>query len=195
MNKRKNTLAASDWLDIALQVVAEEGMSALAVEPLAKRMGVTKGSFYWHFKNRQELVSALLDFWENLELEYQNSLTGVHKDPAELLKMVLRVLIEDSTNKRILLALSNEQVDDEIKACYGRAVKRRIGLFSQIYRDFGFEKQDAERRAYILFFTYLGLIKSLTRDKGEKSVGGSLAEVVNQVIESAMPSEKDLAAI
>src|SRR5260370_33233181 len=58
------TLTAADWAGAALQLIAEAGLGALTVEALAARLGVTKGSFYWHFKGRSELLSAALDRWE-----------------------------------------------------------------------------------------------------------------------------------
>jgi AcrR family transcriptional regulator len=54
------TLTASDWAEAALQLIAEKGLSALTVSTLATRLGVTKGSFYWHFAGRSELLAAAL---------------------------------------------------------------------------------------------------------------------------------------
>lgn len=51
------------WVDMATDVLAKEGISGLRVEVLAKRCGVTKGSFYWHFKDRQALLDAVLERW------------------------------------------------------------------------------------------------------------------------------------
>ena len=48
----KKTLTAEDWARAALEAIAEDGVTAVAVEPLARSLGVTKGSFYWHFANR-----------------------------------------------------------------------------------------------------------------------------------------------
>ena len=53
---KKKSLTAIDWQEAALNVIAHQGVSAVAVEPLAKQLGVTKGSFYWHFSNRMDLV-------------------------------------------------------------------------------------------------------------------------------------------
>ncbi|MBU1364811.1 MAG: TetR/AcrR family transcriptional regulator [Gammaproteobacteria bacterium] len=52
------------WVDEAIEVLAREGISGLRVEVLAKRCGVTKGSFYWHFKDRQALLNAVLEQWK-----------------------------------------------------------------------------------------------------------------------------------
>src|SRR6266404_1249322 len=58
------TLTAADWAEAALQLIAEAGLRALTVEALAARLGVTKGSFYWHFKGRSELLAVALNRWE-----------------------------------------------------------------------------------------------------------------------------------
>jgi AcrR family transcriptional regulator len=61
-NKR-STLSAADWEQEALRVIADEGIGAVAVEPLARRMGITKGSFYWHFSSRESLLEQALLGW------------------------------------------------------------------------------------------------------------------------------------
>ena len=55
---RNARLSADDWAQAALDLIAEQGVSAVAVEPLARRLGVTKGSFYWHFPSRDALLQA-----------------------------------------------------------------------------------------------------------------------------------------
>lgn len=52
------------WVEAATELLAKEGVSGLRVEVIAKRCGVTKGSFYWHFKDRQALLAAVLEFWK-----------------------------------------------------------------------------------------------------------------------------------
>ncbi len=66
MAKRESTkprLDAAAWIAAALEALAREGIAGLRVEPLAKRLGVTKGSFYWHFKDREALLAAAMDAW------------------------------------------------------------------------------------------------------------------------------------
>src|SRR3954453_2213833 len=58
------TLTVADWAEAALQLIAEAGLQALTVETLAERLGVTKGSFYWHFKGRSDLRATALGRWE-----------------------------------------------------------------------------------------------------------------------------------
>ena len=62
--KDRSKLSAGDWEQQALELIAEKGIRAVAVESLARRMGVTKGSFYWHFPNRDALLEQSLLRWE-----------------------------------------------------------------------------------------------------------------------------------
>ncbi|NER97899.1 MAG: TetR/AcrR family transcriptional regulator, partial [Symploca sp. SIO1B1] len=65
---RKNqvsNLTRLDWIEQGLKTLAETGVETVRVEPLAKVLGVTKGSFYWHFKNREDFLEAILQEWVN----------------------------------------------------------------------------------------------------------------------------------
>ena len=64
---RNQRLSADDWAQAALDMIAEQGVGSVAVEPLARRLGVTKGSFYWHFPSRDALLQAALERWELVE--------------------------------------------------------------------------------------------------------------------------------
>src|SRR5258708_33968522 len=55
---------SGDWLEAAKAALAEHGVDAVRIEPLAQRLGITKGSFYWHFRDRPALLAALLEEWE-----------------------------------------------------------------------------------------------------------------------------------
>lgn len=59
----REALDRAAWIAAALNIVAQDGVDGLRVERLAKKLGVTKGSFYWHFKDRRDLIDAVLDDW------------------------------------------------------------------------------------------------------------------------------------
>lgn len=59
----REALDRAAWIAGALDIVARDGIDGLRVESLAKQLGVTKGSFYWHFKDRRDLIDAVLDDW------------------------------------------------------------------------------------------------------------------------------------
>ena len=63
VSDKNERLSRDDWLRAALELCLS-GIDQVKIAPLAADMGVTTGSFYWHFKNRRELLEALLDYWE-----------------------------------------------------------------------------------------------------------------------------------
>jgi len=82
----RTRLSSADWEAGALDLLAEQGVTAVAVEPLARRLGVTKGSFYWHFPSREALLKAALERWEKLDEETVFEPLEEIADPAERLR-------------------------------------------------------------------------------------------------------------
>ena len=64
VKKSDQRLERQDWIRGALELLETAGIDGIRIVPLAKRLGVTSGSFYWHFKNRRELHNALAEYWE-----------------------------------------------------------------------------------------------------------------------------------
>lgn len=93
----KKRLSREDWLKAALQKMRQDGIEEIKVAPLASRLGVTTGSFYWHFRNRRELLHALLDFWErtmtDAAIEEARQFEGSPKD--RILFLMKRVMVDD----------------------------------------------------------------------------------------------------
>lgn len=191
MDRTKTKLAASDWLEAALQALAESGISAVAVEPLAKKMKVTKGSFYWHFKNRKNLLDEVLTYWENIELHHINEFENNKKITAsDTLKNILTILISDKTNKRVFLALSNSNKEPSIKIFYDRAVARRLKLFIHSYINMGLSPEKAKSRAPMTYCTYLGLIKLLNDENANVLNSNSRIQLIEEVINSAIYTDR-----
>src|SRR5512140_3774991 len=81
-------LSAKDWLDHGLTVLAERGFTALKAEPLAKAMGVSRGSFYWHFADIGAFHAAILRHWREVAAEQviaNLEASARHEDPLALL--------------------------------------------------------------------------------------------------------------
>ena len=83
-------LSREDWTTAALDALAEVGLSAVAIDPLARRLGATKGFFYWHFTSRDELIAATLELWERRDtLDLVAALEAI-PDPQERLVALAR---------------------------------------------------------------------------------------------------------
>ena len=97
---RRQRLSAPDWIDAALKVIAENGVEAVAVEPLAQRLGVTKGSFYAHFSSRNALVVAALEQWKSDETACTSSLL-VGDDPLVVLSTLIGSMFGDHQRGKV----------------------------------------------------------------------------------------------
>ena len=85
----RSSLTPADWAVAAFRAVARGGVDAVAVERIAAELGATKGSFYWHFKNRDALIEAALDEWERRLTENVIERLEREPDPGQRLKKLL----------------------------------------------------------------------------------------------------------
>src|SRR3954452_9786901 len=89
---RRESLAAGDWTEAALRALAHGGLAAGAVEPLAKSLGTTKGSFYWHFADRNALLAAALERWEERDTDLVIATVARGPDAATRLRALLHLV-------------------------------------------------------------------------------------------------------
>jgi AcrR family transcriptional regulator len=141
---------------MALRALADGGLAAVAVEPLAARAGATKGSVYWHFPNREALVEATLARWERehteLVIERVDATAG---DPAQRLRMLFAsVLSSDATHVELALLASAD--DPLVAPAVARVTERRLGYLARLFGQLGFTKAQARRRALLAYSVYLG---------------------------------------
>ncbi len=99
-SEKTRRLATDDWLVEALMTLAREGIGAVRIERLARYLGVTKGSFYWHFKDRPELLDRLLQHWETEMTDNVDAhVSHLQGKPAEQLLALLEHIAENDINR------------------------------------------------------------------------------------------------
>jgi AcrR family transcriptional regulator len=103
--RERPRLTPDDWAKAALEALARGGIDAVAVEPLAAELGATKGSFYWHFKNRDALVEAALRLWERRRTDAVIEFLDRVPDPAQRLRTLIEVAYEQGPGDRVEIAL------------------------------------------------------------------------------------------
>jgi AcrR family transcriptional regulator len=169
----KRRLSREDWEDAAIAAIADGGLAAVAVEPLAASLGVTKGSFYAHFASRRELVDAALARWEGSHGASLADLSAI-EDPAARLEAVLAAAIafSQSGQPSAHLRLLGEMSDPVVREAVARVDARRIERFADSYREAGFSPQRAKRRARLAYATYVGLLV-LAQDEPDKRLDGN----------------------
>lgn len=151
-------LSRDDWVVAALKALGECGPAAVAVEPIALSLGATKGSFYWHFQNRQQLLEASLDEWERTTTQAVIDEVGQIVDPHERLRALFARVIRDDKEMRregtILASLSDPIVSIVVR----RVTDARLGFLRRAYVDCGHSTAVASTRARIAYATYVGHI-------------------------------------
>ena len=150
-------LSRVDWTEAALAALAQEGLGAVAVEPLARRLGTTKGSFYWHFADRADLITATLELWEQRETAEVISDIEAIGDRGERLTALGRVAIAGaaygSPHAGVLAARSHPLVAPVLE----RVTRTRLAFVARLYRDLGLTPDEAERHARLAYAIYLGV--------------------------------------
>ena len=172
---RAGALRAEDWVEAARAAMVEGGIDAVAVEPLARRLGVTKGSFYWHFRDRRALLDATLERWEKESTEARISASRRISDPRErLIRLGEEVfgdapLDGDASGQGILprhafeLAVSDAAEDPVVRPVLRRVIEHRVGYLEECYRELGFSPEEARHRALLVYAAHAGTLR-LFRD-------------------------------
>jgi len=152
-------LSAEDWAVAALDVIAESGLAAVAVEPLAKRLGVTKGSFYWHFPSREALLIAALERWEKTEQEMVFGQLEAVSDPRARLKALFQLVAHELKSHVIYSELLKALDHPVVKPVLSRVSERRLDYLTASFRQAGLGRVDAQNRARLLYAAYVGFLQ------------------------------------
>jgi AcrR family transcriptional regulator len=152
-------LSAQDWLDQGLRTLARSGFTALKAERLAKAMGVSRGSFYWHFASLGAFHAAILKYWREVAAEQiiaNLEAASTHDNP-------LLLLLRQAFGGR--LALENAvrswaMFDPAARAAVQAIDRRRLGYVEGLLRAAGLSPDVARARAQILYWAFLGFAQS-----------------------------------
>ena len=156
---RPGPLTPGDWARAALAAIARGGIAAVAVESVAADLGATKGSFYWHFKNRDALIQAALDMWEQSRTESVIEDLDQEPDPAERLRKLLEAAFERSPADRAEIALLAHPDHPAALRAVRRVAERRISYISQQLEALGWDPGEALDRAVLMYYVYTGYLQ------------------------------------
>jgi AcrR family transcriptional regulator len=142
------------WLNAGLEALRRGGVAAVRVERLAADLGITKGSFYWHFRDRGELLDAVLEYWEremtDVEFERVRAVRGL---PARLQALAEDVL-EKGMGRYDPAIRAWARTDRKVAAAVAQVDRRRLRALGALFAEGGFTGVEARVRAR-LFYTFL----------------------------------------
>ena len=148
---RNGRLSADDWAREALEQIAETGVASVAVEPLARRLGVTKGSFYWHFPSRDALLQAALERWETMEQELVFGSLEKVTDPRERLRALFQLVAHEVKSHVIYSELLKALDHAAVSPVIGRVSARRLDYLTASFRQAGLSRTAAQHRASLAY--------------------------------------------
>jgi AcrR family transcriptional regulator len=152
----KALLTRDDWTRVALEAVRTGGgIEAIAVDRLAKQLGATRGSFYWHFKDREDLVRATLELWEREHTTELIPEAEAIEDPVERLRWVFHEVYEQPVD-RIEIALASAGDDPLVAPALARVTRARVAFLRAIFAELGLDDEEAAARAWLAYAFYVG---------------------------------------
>jgi AcrR family transcriptional regulator len=147
-----------DWIAEARQMLIGGGVAAVQINPLAARLKVTRGGFYWRFRNRKDLLNHLLEDWRSGNCRsFMMALERVGS-PQERYRRVVRMLVEEKDFDPALDTAIRQwgTVDAEVRKIVNQVDNERIGGFVKIFLEAGQDSTEAMVRARVVYFHQVG---------------------------------------
>lgn len=147
----RETLTKDDWLRAAMELLRTRGIGGVRVLPLAKGLGVSRGSFYWHFEDRDDLLRGMLDWWDR---EMTDSVIQVANEsrgsPRARLMAVAEDVVRFDRNRYEAAIRTWAEGDKRVAKTLKRVVHKRLDYVTSLFRESGFSPADARARGDLL---------------------------------------------
>lgn len=152
------TLTSNDWVAAAIQRLASDGVDSVKVETLAAQLGVSKGSFYWHFGTRQDLLDAMISAWEAMGTDSVIRAVEAHSvSPVERLRLLTTLTFAQPEFDGIELGMRAwARHDSAVAAVVRRVDARRVDYVSSLLEATGLDHEASLGRADLMYRTLIG---------------------------------------
>jgi AcrR family transcriptional regulator len=183
---RAPSLHPDDWLRVAFSLLASNGIDAVRVEVLARKLGASKGSFYWHFRDRAELLEKMLARWEGDEVAWLEADSGVSA-AARWARIVERIAQPDHIRTEVAVGAWARK-DKRVANLVAAIEAKKCALIASVLREIGFKPSAAESWSQLVLLVGLGWIDRATRDEEASVAGRSLGELLSELVLAASVS-------
>jgi AcrR family transcriptional regulator len=180
---RISSLHPDDWVRAALSRLAGQGVESVRVEVLARDLGVSKGSFYWHFRDRSVLLEKLLAHWEEGELEWLSAEDG-EGAAMQWAKFIERTAHPERMRMEVALR-AWARGDERVATRIATVEKRKARLVADVLREIGFTQNAADSWSEVVLLICLGWLDRATRDPQLQAASSGLAELLSDFILAA----------
>lgn len=165
----KTQLTPTDWIVAATHILVDKSIDAVRVDVLAKLLQVTRGSFYWHFKDRNDLLERLLTAWRDAATEqiirrFDDSGQSADQLITGLLSLPSRGRAARDSASVELAIRAWARRDDMARQAVDLVDAQRLSYIQRCFEQLGFAPEDAQPRAFTLYSFMIG--ESLLRAQG-----------------------------
>lgn len=189
----RTSLTAEAWETAAFQAFTDAGLNTVAIEPLAKKLNTTKGSFYWHFKNRAELVDRVLDRWLAATQQIIDELAAEPR-PQNRLFRLFDLVFTDAPWRFAETDLLSHVDDPAVGRAVAKAAEQRLTYMADCLVEAGSTPEQARNgalQAYALWIGILQLSRSVPDVIAPVEDAQSFHQATLQLLTSMFPSEHD----
>jgi len=178
MNDR---LSKSDWITHGLRTLADEGPGALKAGPMSIKLKVSRGSFYWHFRDIADFRAQLLQSWREISTDQVIAdLDARQGDPGRLKHLMRRALRGTRTLDRAVRSWAAQ--DEEAAKVVAAVDARRVDRIAKLLAEAGVESERAMHRAAFLYWAYLG--QAVVMDPRHSSISASALDEISDLFET-----------
>ncbi len=182
-SSRAATLHPSDGLGAAFARLSDQGIESVRIEVLARDLGVSKGSFYWHFRDRGELLDRMLSRWEGEEVAWIDT-----EDNAGAATRWARIVAKAADPERIRSEVALRgwaRRDSRVASRVATIERKKAALIANVLREVGFTPSAADAWSEIVLMVCLGWLDRATRDRAFHAASRGLGEFLSDVILAA----------
>jgi AcrR family transcriptional regulator len=177
MNDR---LSKDDWIGQGLRTLAHDGSNALKVGPMAEKLKVSRGSFYWHFRDIADFRAQLLQAWAERSTDQVIRELDARKGEPDRLKLLMKRAFADKRGlDRAIRSWAAE--DDDVARIVASVDGRRVAYIAKMLVAAGVESQRARHRAAFLYWAYLG--QAIVMDPRHSSIAASAVDDISELFE------------
>jgi AcrR family transcriptional regulator len=180
-------LSKPEWTEAALDALARDGLAGVAVEPLARSLGATKGSFYWHFADRGELITATLALWERRATTEMIERIQAIPDPRERLIELAAGAYARAVAGNAYAAVLAAAADPRFADALRRVTRTQLQFLEGLYSDLGLPPDRARRHARLAYALYLGIGELRHADPDSDPAGQELDAYLGLAVDIIMP--------
>jgi AcrR family transcriptional regulator len=144
-------LGRQDWLITGIQILIEKGVEAVKIDPLAKLLNVTRGSFYWHFKDRNDLLEAILNEWKTQNTKSVIAqVEELDSSPSSKLLSLFEIAAQNDNRFEKAIRIWSDN-DPRAAAEIEQVDQQRLDYIQDLFLQLGFSETDARVRAQIVY--------------------------------------------